>query len=94
MLSAPPDRLPAEYMLGSYYGFAAGSILTPYRAIAERVEAHNRQRALQRGSLAAGAAEGVELEMLTGAEVMGTGQQAGGRHSCRWLQDVGMREGL
>jgi hypothetical protein len=76
-------------MLGSYYGFAAGSILTPYQAIAERVEAHNRQQQYQQqqyqqpGSLAAGAAaeggrgKGVELELLTGTEVMGTGEQAG-----------------
>ena len=71
-------------MLGSYYGFAPGSILTPYQAIAERVEAHNRQQQYQQpGSLAAGAAaeggrgKGVELELLTGTEVMGTGEQAG-----------------
>ena len=70
-------------MLGSYYGFAAGSILTPYQAIADRVEAHNRQQQYpQPGNLAVGAAgggrgKGVELELLTGTEVMGTGEQAG-----------------
>jgi hypothetical protein len=70
-------------MLGSYYGFAAGSILTPYQAIADRVEAHNRQQQYQQpGNLAVGAAgggrgKGVELELLTGTEVMGTGKQAG-----------------
>lgn len=56
----------AEYLLGSYYGRPAGPVVTPYQAIANRVAAHNSQQPVGLGA-------NVEVEIMAGAEVMGTG---------------------